>query len=92
MDIHELRMKQAHEGYGNLGDDNHGLQKVANDATRADVLKEFSAEMDTHDAKRLPASKSPIHNLRTSPNIENVQEEEHAPLDFDERMRRFLRD
>lgn len=94
MDIHEMRKEQAKKGYGNLGDDNHGLQKVANDVGghRAAILKEFAAEMDGHDVKRLPTGgSSPLNRLSVPPK-EDIKEEHLVPLDFDERLQKFLRD
>ncbi len=91
MDAHEMRLKEAHKGYGNLGDDQHGLQKVANDAARGEVLKEFASEMDSHDAKRSPAGRSPLNSLYV-PLKEDIKEEHLLPLDFDERLQKFLRD
>ena len=91
MDAHEMRLREAKKGYGNLGDDNHGLQKVANDAARGEVLKEFASEMDSHDAKRSPAGSSPLNRLSVPPK-EEIKEEHLLPLDFDERLQKFLRD
>lgn len=91
MDAHEMRVKEAHKGYGNLGDDQHGLQKIANDAARGEVLKEFASEMDKHDAGRAPAGGSPLNRLYVPPK-EDIKEEHLLPLDFDERLQKFLRD
>lgn len=91
MDIHEARIKQAKEGYGNLGDEKHGLQKVANDIARGEVLKEFVSEMDNHDAKRTPTGGSPLNRLSVPPK-EDIKEEHLLPLDFDERLEKYLRD
>lgn len=81
--------------YGNLGDDKKGLQKLANDRRdtyRSEVLKEFAAEMDNHEAKRLPSGGSPLNNLRSLPKEEIKKEKEPTPLDWDERMEKWLRD
>ena len=91
MTMHENRLKAAKEGYGNLGDDQHGLQKVANDVARGEVLKEFASEMDNHDAKRTPAGSSPLNRLSVPPK-EDIKEEHLLPLDFDERLEKYLRD
>lgn len=91
MDAHEMRLREAKKGYGNLGDDQHGLQKVANDVARGEVLKEFASEMDNHDAKRTPAGGSPLNRLSVPPK-EDIKEEHLLPLDFDERLQKFLRD
>ncbi len=91
MDMHEMRLREAHKGYGNLGDDQHGLQKVANDAARGQVLKEFAAEMDGHDTKRLPAGGSPMNRL-PMPAKQEPKDESPLPIDFDERLQKFLRD
>lgn len=90
MNAHEMRKEQTKEGYGNLGSDEQGLQKLANDKARGEVLKEFASEMDNHDTKRMP-TKSPLHNL---PIIvkETPKEESLLPLDFDERLQKYLRD
>ncbi len=81
MDMHELRKEQATKGYGNLGSDIQGLQKVANDtAHRQAVLKEFASEMDSHDAKRLPSGSSPLNRLSVPPkeDIKEVAEKERV--------------
>jgi len=91
MDMHDNRLKQAKEGYGNLGDDQHGLQKIANEAARGEVLKEFASEMDNHDSKRLPASGSPLNNLRVLPKVD-IKEEKLEPLDWDERLNKWIKE
>lgn len=81
-------------GYGNLGDDTKGLQKIANEASegkyRAEVLKEFAAEMDGHELKRIPSS-SPLNNLQL-PKKEEIKEKEPTPLDWDERLEKWIRE
>lgn len=91
MDIHEQRKEDAKKGYGNLGNEQSGFQKLVNDKARGEVLREFSGEMEGHDAKRLPAGKTPLNHLYVPPK-EEIQEEEATPLDFDERLKKFLRD
>ncbi len=92
MDAHEMRLREAKKGYGNLGDDQHGLQKVANDAARGEVLKEFASEMDSHDVKRLSTGGSSPLNRLSVPHKEDIKEEKLTPLDWDERLNKFLRD
>lgn len=80
--------------YGNLGDDKKGLQKLANDrhdVYRAEVLKDFAAEMDQHESKRLPAGDSPLNSLKV-PEKKEIKEKAPTPLDWDERMEKWLRD
>ncbi len=82
-------------GYGNLGDDTKGLQKIANEASgekyRAEVLKEFAAEMDGHEMKRLPSSGSPLNHLQL-PKKEEIREKEPTPLDWDDRLEKWIRE
>lgn len=78
--------------YGNLGDKTKGLQKMADEAAhRQAVLKEFASEMDSHEAKKLPTNRSPLNRLSVPPK-EEIKEERLTPLDFDERLEKFLRD
>lgn len=91
MDAHEMRLREAHKGYGNLGDDQHGLQKIANAAARGEVLKEFASEMDNHDAKRTPAGSSPLNRLSV-PAREEIKEETFTPLDWDERLNKWIKE
>lgn len=91
MDMHEMRLREAKKGYGNLGDDQHGLQKIANDAARGEVLKEFASEMDNHDAKRTPSSGSPLNRLSVPPK-EEIKEEKFTPLDWDERLNKWIKE
>lgn len=80
----------SYKKYGNLGDDEHGLQKMANDAARSSVLKEFAAEMDLHDSRRISSTQSPLNNLRVAPKQDAP--EHLLPLDFDERLEKYMRD
>jgi len=91
MNANESRKEQAKEGYGNLGSDTQGLQKMMNDKARGEVLKEFASEIDAHDVKRLPKTDSPLNNLSV-PKKEAIQEEHLVPIDFDERLNKFLRE
>lgn len=91
MDAHQRRVESAKAGYGNLGSDEGGLQKVANDMAKKAVLKDFAAELDNHDLKRLPTTGSPLRSLPMDAKAP-VQEEKAVPLDFDERMQKYLRD
>ncbi len=92
MDIRKMHQEHIDKGYGNLGNSEHGLQKVANDKAKADVLKEFSAEMDTHDMKRMPTGGSPLNSLRPAPMPKEEKYESILPLDFDERLNKIWRD
>lgn len=77
--------------YGTLGDEKQGFQKLANDKARAEVLKEFSSEMESYDSKRLPPGRKKVDEVYVAPK-QDIKEEEPTPLDFDERLRKFLRD
>lgn len=90
-EAHKRILEQSKEGYGNLGSDTQGLQKLANDAAKGAVLKEFASEIDAHDVKRLPKTNSPLNHLSMPPKQE-IKEEHLVPLDFDERMEKYLRD
>jgi len=91
MDAHEMRLREAKKGYGNLGDDQHGLQKIANDAARGQVLKEFASEMDHYDAKRTPSGGSPLNRLSVPPK-QDIKEEKLEPLDWDERLNKWIKE